>query len=103
MFLIHPTLSKKETDLTCATIEKVMKSEEEDKQLLLVTQKESNVDNPKTSDLYKVGILGNVLQMLKLPDGTVKVLVEGKSRIKISNLSFKDNFIKSKLCVDFTQ
>ncbi|MAJ23891.1 MAG: endopeptidase La [Rickettsiales bacterium] len=76
-------------------IEEVMKSDDENKQVLLVTQKESNVDNPNTSDLYKVGILGNVLQMLKLPDGTVKVLVEGMSRIKIANFTLNDNFLKA--------
>ena len=44
---------------------------------------------------YKVGILGNVLQMLKLPDGTVKVLVEGKKRIHTGDFEFKNDFIKA--------
>jgi ATP-dependent Lon protease len=55
-----------------------MKTDTDDKLVLLVSQKDSLVDNPTEKDLYKVGILGHVLQMLKLPDGTVKVLVEGK-------------------------
>ena len=65
-------------------IEEVMKHDTSEKQVLLVTQKDAITDNPKENDLYKIGILGNILQMLKLPDGTVKVLVEGKERVKIS-------------------
>ena len=76
-------------------IEQVMKNESEDKLVLLVTQKDSLIDNPKEKDLYNVGILGNVLQMLKLPDGTVKVLVEGKKRIHTGDFEFKNDFIKA--------
>ena len=75
-------------------IEAVMKGENDDKSVLLVTQKESTTDNPKDKDLFNIGILGNVLQMLKLPDGTVKVLVEGKARVKITNI-YKDNFLSA--------
>ena len=70
-------------------VEEVMKSANKDKNILLVTQKDSLVDNPTNKDLYKIGVLANVLQMLNLPDGTVKVLVEGISRVKIKNI--KDN------------
>mgnify|MGYP001296476235 FL=1 len=70
-------------------IEEVMKVEEENKNILLSTQKDPLTDNPQGKDIYKVGILANVLQMLKLPDGTVKVLVEGINRVKISEI--KDN------------
>jgi ATP-dependent Lon protease len=52
-------------------------------QILLLTQKDAAVDNPAPSDLYEVGVLANVLQLLKLPDGTVKVLVEGKKRVQV--------------------
>lgn len=68
-------------------LEQVM---EEDKQILLVTQKQSTVDDPKVKDLYSIGTLGNVLQLLKLPDGTVKVLVEGKDRAQILRFDEKD-------------
>ena len=61
-----------------------MKHDASEKQVLLVTQKDAITDNPKEDDLYKIGILGNILQMLKLPDGTVKVLVEGIERVKIT-------------------
>jgi len=54
-----------------------------DKSIVLVTQKNSEVDDPVSKDLYQYGCLSKVLQLLKLPDGTVKVLVEGEKRIKI--------------------
>ncbi len=55
----------------------------DNKQILLVAQKEAEVDEPDVADLYEVGTLANILQMLKLPDGTVKVLVEGVQRSKV--------------------
>ena len=61
-------------------LQEVMKS---DKSIVLVTQKNSEVDDPTSKDLYQYGCLSKVLQLLKLPDGTVKVLVEGEKRIKI--------------------
>merc|ERR1711907_441868 len=74
-------------------VEEVMKSANSEKNILLVTQKDSLVDNPNNKDLYKVGVLANVLQMLKLPDGTVKVLVEGVSRVQIKNIKDSKNHI----------
>ena len=67
-------------------LQEVMKS---DKSIVLVTQKNSEVDDPNSNDLYQYGCLSKVLQLLKLPDGTVKVLVEGEKRIKI--LKFNEN------------
>jgi ATP-dependent Lon protease len=61
-------------------LQEVMKN---DKSIVLVTQKNSEVDDPAGNDLYQYGCLSKVLQLLKLPDGTVKVLVEGEKRIKI--------------------
>src|SRR5512145_2877698 len=61
-------------------LEDVMK---DDKQILLVTQKNASQDDPTPADIYSVGTIGTVLQLLKLPDGTVKVLVEGGQRAKI--------------------
>ncbi len=52
----------------------------DDKQILLVTQKNAGDDDPTPEDMYSVGTVGTVLQLLKLPDGTVKVLVEGTQR-----------------------
>ena len=61
-------------------LQEVMKT---DKSIVLVTQKNSEVDDPLSKDLYQYGCLSKVLQLLKLPDGTVKVLVEGEKRIRI--------------------
>ncbi len=76
-------------------IEKVMKDDKKEKNVLLVTQKESQVDDPTSTDLYNIGIYANILQMLKLPDGTVKVLVEGISRVKLKNIKDNKEFISS--------
>src|SRR5271155_1634352 len=55
----------------------------DDKQIMLVTQKNAAQDDPKASDIFTVGTIGTVLQLLKLPDGTAKVLVEGGQRARI--------------------
>jgi ATP-dependent Lon protease len=62
-------------------LEAVMK---EDKQILLVSQKNATQDDPSVDDIYRVGTVSTILQLLKLPDGTVKVLVEGGKRAKIT-------------------
>ena len=62
-------------------LEEVMR---DDRQILLSSQIDPSVDDPKPDGIYKVGVLANVLQLLKLPDGTVKVLVEGKTRVRIT-------------------
>jgi len=58
-----------------------------DKRILLVAQKQADIDDPKGDDLYRVGTVATILQLLKLPDGTVKVLVEGVERASIEKLS----------------
>ena len=73
-------------DKSIAALNEVMKK---DKKIVLVTQKNSEIDDPKKTDVFMYGCEGNILQLLKLPDGTVKVLVEGSKRVKI--LDFKDN------------
>jgi len=73
-------------DKSIAALNEVMKK---DKKIVLVTQKNSEIDDPKQTDVFMYGCEGNILQLLKLPDGTVKVLVEGSKRVKI--LDFKDN------------
>jgi len=73
-------------DKSISALNEVMKKE---KKIILVTQKNSEIDDPKKTDVFMYGCEGNILQLLKLPDGTVKVLVEGIKRVKI--LDFKDN------------
>ena len=68
-------------------LQEVMKT---DKSIVLVSQKNSEIDDPETKDIYGYGCLSKVLQLLKLPDGTVKVLVEGVKRVKIQEIT-KEN------------
>ena len=74
-------------------LEQVMNSE---KKILLVAQKDASLDEPGAEDLYLMGTLANVLQLLKLPDGTVKVLVEGVQRIKINEFLATEEFFEAK-------
>ena len=74
-------------------LENVMSSA--DKQILLVTQKNAALDDPSTSDLYPFGTIGTVLQLLKLPDGTVKVLVEGISRVRITQFDENEAYFQA--------
>ena len=78
-------------DKSIAALNEVMKK---DKKIVLVTQKNSEIDDPKKNDVFIYGCEGNILQLLKLPDGTVKVLVEGSKRVKILNFKDNDNFIE---------
>jgi len=73
-------------------LEDVMK---EDKQILLVTQKNAGQDDPTPADIFSVGTVGTVLQLLKLPDGTVKVLVEGGRRAGIVKFAENDDFFQA--------
>ncbi len=75
-------------------LEHVMHS---DKQIILVTQKTPTEDDPSADDLYSVGTIGTILQLLKLPDGTVKVLVEGGERVRISDVSEKNGYLDAKV------
>ena len=70
-----------------AALEEVMRAE---KRILLMTQQDSSVDEPKLKDLFERGCVAKILQLLKLPDGTVRVLVEGQDRASISDLKVGD-------------
>ena len=73
-------------------LEDVMK---DDKQILLVTQKNAAQDDPTPADIFSVGTVGTVLQLLKLPDGTVKVLVEGGQRASITKFAENEDFFQA--------
>src|SRR3954454_2679035 len=73
-------------------LEAVMK---DDKQILLVAQKNASQDDPSVDDIYRVGTVSTILQLLKLPDGTVKVLVEGGRRAKITGFKETDSFFEA--------
>ena len=68
-----------------------------DKKIFLLAQKNSETDNPNKSDLYECGTVAKVLQLLKLPDGTIKVLVEGTSRAKLMTLNTSSDFLSAKI------
>jgi len=73
-------------------LEQVMK---DDRQILLASQMDAGKDDPGPDDIYRVGVLANVLQLLKLPDGTVKVLVEGRARARIGQFRDNDAFFEA--------
>ncbi|MFV2034388.1 MAG: LON peptidase substrate-binding domain-containing protein, partial [Halocynthiibacter sp.] len=68
----------------------------DDKQILLSSQIDPAVDDPEATGIYQTGVLANVLQLLKLPDGTVKVLVEGRSRVLITEYINNENFFEAR-------
>jgi len=78
-------------DKSMHALEKAM---EADKRILLVAQKSAETDDPQEADLYQVGTLAQVLQLLKLPDGTIKVLVEGLSRVQVSHVGERDGALQ---------
>ncbi|WP_353211740.1 endopeptidase La [Rhodovarius sp.] len=79
-------------DKSVRALEAVMR---DDKQILLVAQKNAAQDDPGADDLYKIGTVSTVLQLLKLPDGTVKVLVEGSRRAKIGSFKETENYFEA--------
>ncbi|MEM7150141.1 MAG: LON peptidase substrate-binding domain-containing protein, partial [Pseudomonadota bacterium] len=82
--MVIPLFVGREKSIKC--LEAAM---DKDKQIFLVAQKDATVDEPEKDDIYRVGTIATVLQLLKLPDGTVKVLVEGTQRANIEE--FVDN------------
>ncbi len=77
-------------DKSITALNEVMKGQ---KKIILVTQKNSEIDDPKKNDIYTYGCESNILQLLKLPDGTVKVLVEGTKRLKILDFNDEEKYI----------
>ena len=79
-------------DKSVLALEDVMN---DDKQILLATQKNAAQDDPGEDDIFRMGTIATVLQLLKLPDGTVKVLVEGNRRAKIKRFTDKEVFFEA--------
>src|ERR1700712_1100859 len=77
-------------DKSVAALEAAMAA---DKEIFLVAQLDPAQDDPVREDLYDIGVTATVLQLLKLPDGTVRVLVEGKVRASLDTLSTADNYL----------
>ena len=66
-----------------------------DKNIILVTQKKPSIDEPQSDDIYEIGTLGKILQLLRLPDGTVKALIEGGKRVAIKDFKINDEYIEA--------
>ena len=66
----------------------------ENKEIILLSQKDPKTENPNKNDLYMTGTIGSILQLLKLPDGTVKALIEGKKRVSIKKIEIKSETIE---------
>ena len=81
-------------DKSINALEQVM---DQDQELLFLSQINSDVDDPSEKDLFKIGTKGKILQLLKLPDGTVKVLVEGLARCKVNKINFTAEFINAEI------
>jgi ATP-dependent Lon protease len=91
-YMIVPLFVGREKSI--AALEEVMRA---DKHILLVAQKNAGDDDPKTDAIYQVGTLASVLQLLKLPDGTVKVLVEGSARAKVVRYVDNPNYFEAEV------
>ncbi|MFI4853302.1 MAG: endopeptidase La [Candidatus Makana argininalis] len=91
-YMIIPLFVGREKSIQC--LEKAIKL---DKKIIIVTQKESSKDNPDINDIYHVGTLSSILQIIKLPDGTIKVLIEGLKKIKIKLLIDNVNYFSAEI------
>jgi ATP-dependent Lon protease len=91
-YMIVPLFVGREKSI--AALEEVMRS---DKQILLVAQKNASDDEPSTEGIYQMGTLASVLQLLKLPDGTVKVLVEGTRRASIKRYTENESYFEAEI------
>ncbi|ARD21892.1 endopeptidase La [Shewanella japonica] len=85
--MVIPLFVGREKSIRC--LESAM---EQDKQILLVAQREADLDEPAKDDIFEIGTVASILQLLKLPDGTVKVLVEGGQRAKVTEYTQEDEF-----------
>ncbi len=91
--MVIPLFVGREKSIRCLEV-----AMEQDKRILLVAQKDAATDNPEKSDLYPVGTIANILQLLKLPDGTVKVLVEGAERVLLEELTDEETYYVGIVC-----
>ncbi|MCV2526123.1 MAG: endopeptidase La [Candidatus Lightella neohaematopini] len=90
--IVVPLFIGREKSIKCLEI-----AMSKDKQIMLVTQKESSNDNPSINDLFSVGTVAHILQMIKLADGTIKILVKGYTRAQIKKLEDHDNYFTAEI------
>ena len=91
-YMIVPLFVGREKSINA--LDEVMRT---DRQILLAAQKNAGDDDPEPSAIYTMGTLATVLQLLKLPDGTVKVLVEGTARAKIKRFTAKEDYFEAEV------
>ncbi|MDF1543709.1 MAG: endopeptidase La [bacterium] len=91
-YMIYPLLIGREK-----TMNALQEAMIRDKQVLLVAQKQAGMDNPSANDLYEIGIVARVLQVMKMPNGTLKVLVEGLVRAQVKKMTRSRNFLSASL------
>ena len=90
--MVIPLFVGREKSIKCIEASMV-----QDKKIMLVSQKEASIDEPQVNDLFSIGTISSILQMLKLPDGTIKVLVEGLQRAKINLLTNNGHYFVSEI------
>lgn len=90
--MVIPLFVGREKSIRCLDL-----AMEHDKQVFLVAQKDASIDDPQADDVYRTGTVATILQMLKLPDGTVKVLVEGVQRAKINEFTETDEYFSAEI------
>lgn len=88
--MVIPLFVGREKSIRC--LEKAM---DQGKQIILVAQRDAELDDPSSDDIFDVGTVASILQLLKLPDGTVKVLVEGGQRARIDNYSEQEDIFQA--------
>ncbi len=81
------------------SINALQKVVDNDQNVVLVTQKDPSIEDPTSDDIFHVGTLGTVLQLLRLPDGTVKALIEGLERVNLENITSKDDMIEAEITI----
>ncbi|MFC1769842.1 endopeptidase La, partial [Nitrospirota bacterium] len=81
-------------DMSIKAIEEAL---ETNKMIMLLTQKDMNVENPNTDDLYNVGVVGLIMRMLKLPDGRIKVLVQGLSKARVKEFTSEEPYLRASI------
>ncbi|HXF43184.1 MAG TPA: endopeptidase La [Pyrinomonadaceae bacterium] len=91
-FMIVPLFVSR--DRSIRAVEEALK---ENRMIVLVSQKDANLENPKQEDLYKVGTVAIIMRMLKLPDGRIRILIQGLSRCLIEQIDPRGNYIKARI------
>src|SRR5690242_21939034 len=88
--MMHPFIVGRE-----ASVRALEEALSGDKKIFLVTQHDASVDDPKPEEIYQVGTLANIVQSVKLPDGNIRVLVEGTERARIVSVSSEEGFFRA--------